>query len=105
MDIIHLKKIIAREWLILLIAILIGIILSVFLFFIGSSEYLVHRRNLYESLNYKYQENKLLDLNISPDEYRNRSELQKFRKKYPQYNDLDDSTLASKLAAKISRYL
>ncbi len=123
------KKIIAREWLILLLAIFIGIIYTVIVFFMNSKEYQQHRRDLYKSLNHQYyvdkytKKIKLLDLNKSPDEYRNInkskkknndivgntsafealhfiSDLRYFRIEYPQYDDLNDSTLASKLAIK-----
>jgi len=42
------KKIIAREWLIFLIAIFIGIIITDYLYFMDSTEYLIHRKNFYQ---------------------------------------------------------
>jgi hypothetical protein len=48
------KTTIAREWLILICAIAVGIIYTVILFFPPSSEYLKIRRSLYDGLRTKY---------------------------------------------------
>jgi len=97
-----LKKIIAREWLIFLVAMFIGVNLSVILYFTDSSDYISHRKNLYESLRYEYQKNKLWikDGIILKNPYDQFDDLKNFRKKYPEYNDLDDSTLVRKLSSK-----
>ena len=98
MNNIHLKKIIAREWLISLVAIFIGIIFSVYAFFIDSSEYLHYRKNLYETLVPPWEKDEI----ILDNPYDQFDDLHNFRKKYPQYNNLDDSTILSKLLSKNS---
>jgi hypothetical protein len=57
----HLKKIIAREWLILLSTLIVGIIFTDIIFFMNSSEYIIPRKNLYESLKYEYKESNRFD--------------------------------------------
>lgn len=94
MDAIKWKKIIAREWLIFLTALFIGIIFSVLLFFLDSttkSEETIRIGNWWKNDPIVF------------DEKISTSELQKFRQKYPQYNDLDDSTLINKLKAKYAK--
>ncbi len=91
MNIVKVKKIIAKEWLIFLIAIVIGIIISDFAYFTDSNKNLK-----------PWQKDKIISDNPFDqfDERISKTELHNFRQKYPEYNDLDDSTLINKLIAK-----
>ena len=90
MNKIYFKKIVAREWLIFLSALIIGIIFSDIAYFMNASEYIIPRGNLYQSLRYRYQENqsqiviprkeldKILDKNNPFDKFDKRKSDKKF---------------------------
>ncbi|MEW6196767.1 MAG: hypothetical protein AB1521_16595 [Bacteroidota bacterium] len=86
------KRIIAREWLIFLIAIIVGVIFSVIVYFKDSSDYLSNRDFLYHSLKYEYKENK---------RYHDIPELKGIINRFSRYYLFeDDSSIVSKLAVK-----
>lgn len=86
------KRIIAREWLIFLIAIIVGIVFSVLLYFKDTSNYHSSRDFLYYSIKGEYKKNK---------RYREIPELKNVINRFSRYYLFeDDSSIVGKLAKK-----
>jgi hypothetical protein len=85
------KKVIAREWLLFLTATFIGINFSAIVFFNDSSEYIIHRKKLYESLIRIGNPLNRFDVKTAIPIDEDIPESQNLQSKHRKYDDIVDS--------------